>query len=155
MDLRILVIDDDQATCELIADSFEREGWSVAWCTDGESGLALAREQPFDVGLADVNLKDVNGLQLCRRLTENVPGTPVVMMTALGNMPAVISALRAGAWDFINKPIQLPELRTAAERLVRERYRPEAIRRLVQAGFRGWAARWWTEWQQPAHAQDL
>ncbi|MEY4544099.1 MAG: hypothetical protein RL685_294 [Pseudomonadota bacterium] len=137
MDLRILVIDDDQATCELIADSFEREGWSVAWCTDGESGLALAREQPFDVVLADVNLKDVNGLQLCRRLTENLPGTPVVMMTAFGNMPAVISALRAGAWDFINKPIQLPELRTAAERLVRERYRPEAIRRLVQAGFRG------------------
>ncbi len=135
MDLRILVIDDDQSTCELIQDAFEREGWSVAWCLDGEEGLELAREQPFDAVLADVNLKDVNGLQVCRRLTENLPGMPVLMMTAFGNMPAVITAMRAGACDFINKPVQLTELRGAVERVVRERVRREAIRRLAQAAF--------------------
>ena len=137
MDLRILVIDDDQETCELIAEAFQGEGWSVAWCVDGEGGLELAREQPFDAVLADVNLKDVNGIQLCRRLTENLPGMPVLMMTAFGNMPAVISAMRAGACDFINKPVQLPELRAAVERVVRERFRGEAIRRLTQAGVSG------------------
>jgi two-component system response regulator HydG len=131
VDLRILVIDDDQDICELIEESFRHEGWAVAWCTQGEDGSEMAREQAFDAVLVDVHLSDVDGLQLCRRLTENLPGTPVLMMTAFGDMTAAVSALRAGACDFINKPIELGQLRGAVERAVRERYRSEAIRRLA------------------------
>jgi two-component system response regulator HydG len=128
-----LVIDDDRSLCELIQQSLEREGWSVSWCTRGEDGLELASDQPYDAVLLEMNTRDIGGVTVCRRLRENLSDTPVLMLTADGDMPAVISALRAGACDFITKPIDVAQLRGRIERTVRERYRPEAVKRLARA----------------------
>jgi DNA-binding NtrC family response regulator len=137
MDLRILVIDDDEAYCQRIQASFEAEGWSIACCTNAEDGLELAREEPFDAIVMDMVLQDRNGLAVCRRLVENLAERPVLVVTAFGDMAAAVSAMRAGASDFVTKPVEMAHLRTLIERVVRERCRPEAIKRLAQASFDG------------------
>jgi len=110
MSRRILVIDDDQSMCELVQDSLQRNGWEVTWRLRGDEGLELVREQNFDVVITDVNLEQMNGLDLCRNLTENRPDTPVIVITAFGNMSSAIAAIRAGAYDFINKPLDMAQL---------------------------------------------
>jgi DNA-binding NtrC family response regulator len=137
MDLRILVIDDDEAYCKLVQESLEPEGWSVSWCTRGEDGLELAREAPFDAIVTDMMLQDMNGLQVCRRLVENLSERPVLVVTAFGDMEAAVSAMRAGASDFVTKPVEMAHLRTLIQGVVRDRYRVEAVKRLAQGGFSG------------------
>jgi two-component system response regulator HydG len=133
MSRRILVIDDDQSMCELIQDSLQRNGWEVTWRLRGDEGLELVREQTFDVVITDVNLEQMNGLDLCRNLTENRPDTPVIVITAFGNMSSAIAAIRAGAYDFINKPIDMAQLSHVIDRAVQHRHLREEVKRLREA----------------------
>src|SRR5262245_45970084 len=130
MSRRILVIDDDQSMCELIQESLQRNGWEVIWRLRGDEGLELVREQNFDVVITDVNLEQMNGLDLCRNLTENRPDTPVIVITAFGNMSSAIAAIRAGAYDFINKPIDMAQLSHVIDRAVQHRHLREEVKRL-------------------------
>ena len=133
MDFRVLVIDGDQSLCERIQSSLEPEGWAVSWCTRAEDGLGLALDQPYDAILVELNLRDAGGgIAVCRRLTQSLLGTPVILLASNADMRAAVSALRAGAHDFVSKPIELTEVRDCIERSVRERYRGEAIQRLAQ-----------------------
>ncbi|HEU4578952.1 MAG TPA: sigma-54 dependent transcriptional regulator [Polyangiaceae bacterium] len=129
MDFRVLVVDADQELCEEIQSRLERGGWSVSWCTSAEDGVGLALEQPYDAILVELT---GGGLSACRRLTQSLSATPVILMAADGDLNAVVSALRAGAYDFVSKPLDLAELRACVERSVRDRYRREAIHRLAQ-----------------------
>ena len=131
MRTRILVIDDDQSMCELLQESLEKRGWQVEWRTRGDEGLALVRETDFDVIITDVNLGNMSGHDLCRNLTEKRPDTPVVVITAFGNMSSAISAIRAGAYDFINKPIDMAQLAHVIDRAVQHRYLCEEVKRLT------------------------
>jgi len=133
MSRRILVIDDDQSMCELIQDSLQRNGWEVIWRLRGDEGLELVREQNLDVVITDVNLEPMNGIELCRNLTENRPDTPVIVITAFGNMSAAIAAIRAGAYDFINKPIDMAQLSHVIDRAVQHRHLREEVKRLREA----------------------
>src|SRR6186713_356585 len=134
MDLRVLVIDGNQSLCERIQSSLEPGGWSVSWCTGHEDGLGLALDQPYDAILVEFNLEEAGGgLAACRRLTQNLLNTPVILLGSNGDMQEVVAALRAGAHDFVSKPIEIGELRDCIERSVRERFRGEAVKRLAQA----------------------
>jgi two-component system response regulator HydG len=134
MDLRVLVIDGNQSLCERIQSSLETGGWSVSWCTGYEDGLGLAIDQPYDAILVEFNLGEAGGgIAACRRLTQNLLNTPVILLGSNGDMQEVVAALRAGAHDFVSKPIEMVELRDCIERSVRERFRGEAIKRLAQA----------------------
>jgi DNA-binding NtrC family response regulator len=133
MSMRILVIDDDQSMCELIQDSLQANGWQVDWRVRGEEGLELCKEKDFDVVITDVNLEHMNGLDLCKNLTENRPDIPVIVITAFGNMSSAISAIRAGAYDFINKPIDMAALAHVIDRAVQHRHLREEVKRLTSA----------------------
>jgi two-component system, NtrC family, response regulator AtoC len=130
MTVRILAIDDDRSMCELIQERLQGEGRSVEWCLSGQEGLELIREKDFDVVVADVNLENMSGLDLCRHLAENRPDTPVIMITAFGNMSSAVAAIRAGAYDFINKPIEMAALAHAVDRAVQHRHLRETVKRL-------------------------
>jgi len=133
MKLRILVIDDDPGMCELIQESLGGEDWQVVIAFSAEEGLQLASDHSFDVVLTDVNLRSVSGLDVCRTLTENRPDLPVIVISAFGNMELAIAAMRARAHDFINKPVDMAELRTVIELAVRDGHRREQIRPLAEA----------------------
>jgi two-component system response regulator HydG len=130
MSTQVLVIDDDQSMCELIAEVLASRGYSVEWRMRGDEGLELLRERDFDVVITDVNLDTMNGLDLCRIVTENRPDTPVIVITAFGDMSSAITAIRAGAYDFINKPMDMTSLTHAIERAVQHRHLRERVRRL-------------------------
>jgi DNA-binding NtrC family response regulator len=133
MDFRILVIDGDESLCARIQASLEPEGWAISWCTRLEDALSLALEQPYDAILVELDLAETSGgLTVCRRLTQSLLDTPVILLASNGDMQAAISALHAGAHDFVTKPVEMKELRECIERSVREHYRREAIRRLAQ-----------------------
>jgi DNA-binding NtrC family response regulator len=133
MDIRILVIDGSQGLCERIQAGLEPGGWSVSWCTGYEDGLSLALEQPYDAILVEFNLGEAGGgIAACRRLTQNLLNTPVILLGSNGDMQEVVAALRAGAHDFVSKPIEMAQLRDCIERSVRERFRGEAVKRLAQ-----------------------
>jgi len=136
MSTRILVIDDDQSMCELLQESLERSGWQVEWRTRGDEGLELVREKDFDVVITDVNLENMSGHDLCRMLTENRPDTPVIVITAYGNMSSAIAAIRAGAYDFINKPIDMAQLAHVIDRAVQHRHLREEVKRLTSEASR-------------------
>ena len=136
MDFRILIIDADQELCEQVQAQLELAGWSVSWCTKGEDGLGHALEQPYDAILLELSLPG-GGLSICRRLTQSLSDTPVILLASDADMDAVVSALRAGAYDFLSKPVEISQLRDCVERSVRERYRREALKRLAQAELSG------------------
>jgi two-component system response regulator AtoC len=133
MQTRILVIDDDRDMCELLEESLGRAGYSVMWRTRGEEGLDLLRDQDFDVIITDLNLDGASGIDLCKRFTENRPDTPVIVITAFGDMSAAIGAIRAGAHDFINKPLDMTVLERAIERATQHRHLREEVKRLSRA----------------------
>jgi len=137
MSRRILVIDDDRSMCELIEDGLQRNGWDVTWSLRGEEGLELARQQAFDVVITDVNLEHMSGHDLCRNLTESHADTPVIVITAFGNMSSAIAAIRAGAYDFINKPIDMAQLAHVVDRAAQHRHLREEVKRLREASGSG------------------
>ncbi len=138
MSVPILLIDDEQSMCEMVADALRPHGYEVKWTTKGSEGLEWLAEREFDAIITDLNLPGSSGLEICRRVTERVPDLPVIVVTAFGDMQAAISAIRAGAYDFINKPLELEALAHAVKRATQHRQLRREVRRLTEEGGKEW-----------------
>lgn len=122
----ILVIDDDTDTCQLLEESL-RERFDVAWTTEPDAALELSRQRAFSVVLTDVRMQRIDGIELCAKLVADQPALPVVVMTAFGSIDTAVSAMRAGASDFLMKPLELGEVAATFERVLeRAAVRPPA-----------------------------
>ncbi len=117
----ILVVDDDQSMCELVHDALSKHGHDVTFTTSGEQAILMAAERDYDLVLTDLRLAGESGLHVCDRIVANHPNTPVVVMTAFGSMDTAISAIRAGAYDFVNKPLDMKQLGLIVQRAIRYR----------------------------------
>ena len=108
---RILIVDDDTVTCELLCEVFAREGFEAAFRQSGEEALsAVAGERP-DVLLSDIRMKTrLDGLSLLDRVRREHPTMPVVLMTAFGSIETAVRAVKEGAFDYISKPFDIDEL---------------------------------------------
>jgi DNA-binding NtrC family response regulator len=126
----ILVVDDDQATCNLLAAGLGRHGKSVSVTTQPEQVLARLTEQDFDIVLTDLNMPGINGIELCKRIARQRPDLPVVVLTAFGNLDTAIAAIRAGAYDFITKPFELEAVSVAVERAIAQHDLRREVKRL-------------------------
>ncbi|HEU5072993.1 MAG TPA: response regulator, partial [Polyangiaceae bacterium] len=127
----ILVIDDDREMCELIEAGLAPHGFDVEWCTSAANGLELLAERDFELVLTDLQLVGASGLDVCKRVHEICPDVPTIVMTAFGNMEAAISALRAGAHDFINKPFDFDTLSHTMRRAVQHQWLQDEVKRLT------------------------
>ncbi|MCP4118258.1 MAG: sigma-54-dependent Fis family transcriptional regulator [Desulfobacteraceae bacterium] len=130
---RILIIEDDQDMCEMLEADLCGRGFTPSWETSGNDGISALGSNIFDVILTDVNLPDINGLELCRQFSANYPDIPVVIMTAFGSMETAIAAIRAGAYDFIIKPVDLDILALSLKRAVNHRTLQEKVNLLSHA----------------------
>src|SRR5689334_23946610 len=101
----ILVVDDDADTRELIVDSLVRRGYTATSVATGNDALEAVRHTDLDVVVTDYQLGGMTGIDLCRRLSELRPDLPVIVLTGHGNMELAVASIRAGAYDFITKPI--------------------------------------------------
>ena len=108
--MRILVIEDDRATAEYVARGLGQEGHVAELARDGTEGLVRALSEPFDVIVTDRMLPGTDGLSVVRALRAASVTTPVLMLTALGDVERRVEGLDAGADDYLAKPFAFSEL---------------------------------------------
>jgi two-component system response regulator HydG len=134
---RILVVDDEQSMCQLLETDLRLRGFEPTWRTSAEDALPLLAEADVDVLLTDIRMPGMSGTEFCSRVVENRPDIPVVVMTAFGSLETAVAAIRAGAYDFVTKPIEMDLLAITLERAVNHRQLQEQVKVLSEAVERG------------------
>jgi DNA-binding NtrC family response regulator len=133
MSRRLLIVDDDRAMCDWLELELKQRSFEATTCVSGEQALALVTSEDVDVLLTDLNMRGMSGIDLCRRMANCRPDVPVVVITAFGSLETAIDAIRAGAYDFITKPIDIDPLVIAIERAADHRSLREEVKRLRRA----------------------
>ena len=108
--MRLLLIEDDESLCLSLSYQLRQDGFAPETCHDGEEGLLWARQQGYDLILLDRMLPGMDGLTLLRQLRREGIHTPVIFLTALGQLGDKTGGLDAGADDYIVKPFAYDEL---------------------------------------------
>ncbi len=121
MPVRILVVEDEPDLAEAIATGLRREGYAVDVALEGESALDRCSYTPYDLVCLDLNLPDVDGREVCRRLRtmEDAGSTRVLMLTARDALADRVGGLDDGADDYLVKPFEFPELLARIRALTR------------------------------------
>jgi two-component system response regulator HydG len=139
MPAKVLVVDDDQATCRMIEVGLKSAGHEVALARSVEAALETARSFEPQVVLTDLNMAGASGIDLCRQLGEGWPDVPVVVITAFGSLDTAVEAMRAGAYDFVTKPFDLEGLTLVVARAAQHHRLSGEVKRLRAAvGQAGW-----------------
>lgn len=107
----ILVIEDDDGHRAMLRTMLRAWGYDVTTATDGDEAAALVREKPYDLVLSDVRMARVNGLEVLREILAFNPALPVILMTAYSSVETAVEALRAGARDYLVKPLDFDLLK--------------------------------------------
>ena len=115
----LLMIEDEPGLRLTLTDRLTAEGFSVESRADGISGLAAARQTGYDLILLDVMLPGMDGFTICRTLRDEGVDTPVLMLTARGQVDDRVAGLKIGADDYLPKPFHTPELLARIEALLR------------------------------------
>ncbi len=132
LDARILIVEDDQGLAELLRDEVEDAGLCVQICHTAEDGLATAQTWLPDIIVSDLRLPGADGLALLEKVQTNIPEhTPdVLIITAFGTVTKAVESLKAGAEDFLTKPLNLEHFRLSLSRILDKRRMREELRRI-------------------------
>lgn len=122
--MRVLLIEDDREAAQFLARGLRESGHTVDYAADGEEGLAQARDAEYDVLVVDRMLPKLDGLSVIKTLRAEADRTPVLILSALGEVDDRVKGLRAGGDDYLAKPYAFSELLARIEALTR-RARPE------------------------------
>ncbi len=127
---KILVLDDDPDTAEFLVTALSSAGYDASFVLRGDQVLARIEHETFDALLTDLVLEDMDGLEVCRRAIERCPGLPVVVVTGHSSLESAIAAMRAGAHDFVTKPIDVDVLLLTIQRAVKHQMLHQEVARL-------------------------
>ncbi len=119
--MRILIIEDDVEAAEAMVRGLSDNGYDCTHAADGELGLAAAQKRDFDVLIVDRMMPKLNGVQVVETLRREGDATPVLFLSALGEVGDRVDGLKAGADDYLVKPYAFPELIARVEALSRRR----------------------------------
>jgi two-component system, OmpR family, response regulator len=132
--MRILLIEDDESTAAYIAKGLREEGHVVDHAANGRDGLFLAMGEPFDIIVTDRMLPGPDGLSIIRALRMAQITTPILVLTALGEVEKRVEGLEAGADDYLAKPFAFAELRARIRALARRPAGPPAEQSVLSLG---------------------
>src|SRR5436309_9289918 len=133
---RILVVDDDLASRGLMAQILAEDGHQVTVASDGAEALNLLRDEQqrggegFDAVVSDIRMVEADGLEVLDWVAKNAVETPVVLVTAFGNVDGAVDAIRRGAYDYISKPYHVNAIKLVVDRALRHRRLSAENRRL-------------------------
>jgi two-component system response regulator HydG len=119
--LRILVVDDEASARSGLELLLRQEGYDVDTAADGTQALEIAAERPPDVTVTDLRMPGMDGIELAKKLREPFPRMPIILVTAVGEVNSAVRAMRAGADDYLVKPLDFDELLLAIDRGVERR----------------------------------
>jgi two-component system response regulator PilR (NtrC family) len=116
MSKSILIVEDEKVLHDSLAKLLEHEGYEVLQARNGKEAYQIVLERPADIVLSDIRMPEMDGMTLLGHLKKVAPETPVIMMTAYGTVDSAVAAMRAGAWDYLLKPVQFDDLLMKVER---------------------------------------
>lgn len=113
---QILVVDDDEITCNLLEEVLSKEGYAVDRALHGREAIEKGERKFYDVVLTDIRMAGIDGMGVLRFYREKSPETIMIMMTAFGSIETAIGAIKEGAYDYVSKPFKLDEIKLAIHR---------------------------------------
>ncbi len=117
--MRVLIVEDEAHIREPLAERLRKEGYTVDEAADGREGLFLGREYAMDLGVVDIGLPELSGIEVIRELRKQDKHFPILILTARGNWQDKVEGLEAGADDYLVKPFHVEELLARLNALVR------------------------------------
>src|SRR5258706_1139385 len=129
---KILVVEDDEAMRLVLEERLQDWGYEVLTASDGERGKQLAESQDPDLVLSDVVMPELGGVELLRALKTGNPGRPVVLMTAQGSVDVAVEAMKAGAADFLTKPLEYPKLKAVLDAVTQDLHELQESQRISE-----------------------
>jgi len=127
---RILIVDDEEYLCEILSRLMENEGFEPLVTHDGETALRMIRSERPEVLLSDIRMAGMDGLLLLKRVKEQDPDIPVILITAYADVHGAVEAMRNGAHDYLAKPFDHNEVIRTVRRALNERQLRLKVRRL-------------------------
>jgi DNA-binding NtrC family response regulator len=119
--VRILIVDDETIVRQSLADWFQQDGYEVHTAQNAKEALRVVAEHPADIAFLDIKMPGMDGLTLQARLAEAQPDLTVIVMTAYASVESAVTALKAGAYDYITKPFDPEELSLLVRRAAEHR----------------------------------
>ena len=126
----ILTIDDEENIRNGLADNFELEGYEVKQAASGEEGLKLIAEGGIDLVITDLRMDGISGSEVVKKVTSEHPGIPIIVLTGHGSIDDATAALKAGAFDFLTKPLDLDHLNKIVKNALQGKILAEENRQL-------------------------
>ena len=127
---RALVIDDDKATLDLMEFQLKAEGFLVTTAENGQQGLKFIEDDEFDIILTDLQLPGISGIEIVKRSKELSPETEIIMVTGYGSTEKAIEATKAGAFYYVEKPVEFDELIILIGKAIERKQQKAEIREL-------------------------
>jgi DNA-binding NtrC family response regulator len=118
---RILIVEDRDSLRRMLELALRQGGYEVSAAADGREGMRLLREHPFDFVLTDLKLPDATGIEVLAASREAQPRAPVVVLTGYGTVGTAVEAMKLGAYDFLEKPLEIDDLTRLIERAIGDR----------------------------------
>lgn len=107
---RALIVDDEQAICDILRERLESEGYDCRTCLSGEEGLAMLRRERFDIVISDLRMPRMSGLEFLERSRSECPHAAFILITGEHDVRVGVEAMRNGAYDYVVKPFKLDEV---------------------------------------------
>jgi DNA-binding NtrC family response regulator len=130
----ILVVDDDEVMRQTLSDVFKKKGYAVSTAETGGQTISFIKEQLFDLILLDIRLPDMDGLDVLKDIKEIESDLMVIVMTAYSDVQTAVTAMKSGAYDYIDKPFELEELKILIKKALETQNLRNEIRQLRWQG---------------------
>jgi DNA-binding NtrC family response regulator len=128
----ILTIDDEENIRNGLADNFELEGYNVKKAANGKEGLNLIAKGDIDLVITDLRMDGISGEEVVRHVTTENPGIPIIVLTGHGSIDDATAAIKAGAYDFLTKPLDLDHLNLIVKNALKGRSQSKTITELQE-----------------------
>jgi two-component system response regulator HydG len=116
--IRVLIVDNDEPHAQAVAEGLDRVGFGCTVATSGAEGAGLIERETFDLIITDLVMNDVDGLEILARAKDDLPDAEVILVTGHGNVRSAVAAMQQGAFNYLEKPLDIAQLRAVADKAV-------------------------------------
>ena len=139
MEAKVLLVDDEQDFLETLSSRLEMRGLKVSAVTSGEQAITEAKQQEYDAIVVDLSMPGIDGLETLKRIKADNPNAEIIMLTGHGSVASGVEAMKLGAGDFLQKPVELSELMARIDQaktkkmLVLQKQSQEELRKIIKS----------------------